>query len=163
MNAGCYGQEIKDKLISIIYFDLDTFEINETEIQNLEFEYRKGFQRKNSIILFGKFELAYSDQNIIKTLMKEYEKKRNISQPQRVNCCGSIFKNPPNQHAWQLIRSSLDESFYSGPIRLSRKHSNFFENDPNISANLIIKFILKIKERVYLKHNVLLEEELQIK
>ena len=95
--------------------------------------------------------------------MKEYEEMRNSSQPQRVNCCGSIFKNPPGHNAWKLIKSSIDESFYEGPVKLSKKHSNFFENDPNINSDEIISFINQIKERVFNKHHIDLEPELEIK
>ena len=94
--------------------------------------------------------------------MELYEQNRNDTQPQRVNCCGSIFKNPPNHNAWKLIKSSLDESFYEGPIRLSKKHSNFFENDPNISADKVIKFIETIKSKVNQKYQIILDQELII-
>ena len=94
--------------------------------------------------------------------MEEYDIIRKQTQPQKVNCCGSIFKNPKNHKAWKLIQSSIDESFYNGPIKLSKTHSNFFENDPNISANSIDLFISKIQERVKKKHNILLEKELRI-
>ena len=99
---------------------------------------------------------------MIKNLMKENETKRNLTQPQKVNCCGSIFKNPSNQNAWKLIKSSLDDSFYTGPIKLSLKHSNFFENESNISADLIENFIKTIQQKVEEKHNIILERELQI-
>ena len=94
--------------------------------------------------------------------MLEYEDIRNKTQPQKVNCCGSIFKNPVNQSAWKLIKSSIDESFYKGPIKLSKIHSNFFENDPNISANSIDLFISRIQKRVNDKHKIFLEKELRI-
>ena len=94
--------------------------------------------------------------------MKEYELKRNVTQPQKVNCCGSIFKNPPNQNAWKLIKSSLDENFYKGKIKLSSKHSNFFENQPNISTDLIENFIKTVQKKVEEKHNIILEKELEI-
>ena len=56
----------------------------------------------------------------------------------------------------------IDESFFEGPIKLSKTHSNFFENEPNISANSISSFISKIQKRVEEKHNILLEKELRI-
>ncbi len=163
MNAGCYGHEIKDKLISIVFFDIKSSEIRELNIEDLNFKYRKGFQISNTIILYGKFKIKLGNQNSIKALMQKYESKRNSTQPQRVNCCGSIFKNPINQNAWKLIKTSLDDSFYSGPIKLSNKHSNFFENEPNISADLIHNFIKSIQKKVKERHNVVLERELQIK
>ena len=162
MNAGCYNQEIKDKLISVIYFDINENKIYEKTISKLKFEYRKGFQKKNTIILYGKFKMIHSDQSYIKGLMQEYERIRNQSQPQKVNCCGSIFKNPKNHSAWKLIKSSIDDSFYNGPIKLSKTHSNFFENEPNISANSIDLFISKIQKRVKDKYKIVLEKELRI-
>ena len=162
MNAGCYNQEIKDKLISVIYYDINQSKIFEKNISDLQFDYRKGFQENNTIILYGKFKISYTDQDNIKSLMQEYDIIRKQTQPQKVNCCGSIFKNPKNQSAWKLIKSSIDESFYDGPVKLSKKHSNFFENDPNISANSINLFISKIQKRVKEKHNILLEKELRI-
>ncbi len=162
MNAGCYNQEIKDKLISIIYYDTDDKKIYEKKLSELEFEYRKGFQQKNTLILFGKFKILSGNKNDIKNLMKKYDSLRNQTQPQKVNCCGSIFKNPINQSAWKLIKSSVDDSFYDGPIKLSKIHSNFFENEPNISANSIDIFISTIQNRVKKKHNILLEKELRI-
>jgi len=162
MNAGCYGQEIKDRLKSIIYFDFEKNKISEIYSSDLSFGYRKGFQIPNILILFGKFEIKTADQNSIKSLMKDYEYKRNLTQPQKVNCCGSIFKNPTNQNAWKLIKTALDESFYKGPIKLSLKHSNFFENDANIKSDLIYEFINKIQKKVKEKHNIVMEKELQI-
>ena len=162
MNAGCYNQEIKDKLISVIFFDTNDKKIYEENINDLQFDYRKGFQRKNTIILYGKFKVTHGNQNYIKNLMQEYSNIRNQTQPQKVNCCGSIFKNPFNQSAWKLIRTSIDESFYHGPIKLSKKHSNFFENEPNISANSIDLFISNIQKRVSDKHKIMLEKELRI-
>ena len=162
MNAGCYGKEIKDHLISIIFYDMKSKLVKEVNIENLDFSYRKGFQKKNTIILFGKFKRRNGDKTEIKKQMELYEQNRNDTQPQRVNCCGSIFKNPPNHNAWKLIKTSLDESFYKGPIRLSKKHSNFFENDPNISADKVIKFIESIKSKVNQKYQIILDQELII-
>ena len=162
MNAGCYNHEIRDKLISVIYYDIIQKKIFEKNIDDLQFDYRKGFQKNNTVILFGKFKISYRDQDHIKSIMQEYDLIRKQTQPQKVNCCGSIFKNPKNQSAWKLIKSSIDESFYDGPVKLSKTHSNFFENDPNISASSISLFISKIQKRVKDKHNILLEKELRI-
>ena len=162
MNAGCYGNEIKDKLISVIYYDLKKSKIFEISNQDLNFDYRKGFQNPDTLILYGKFKIKIGNQDTIKGLMKENEAKRNLTQPQKVNCCGSIFKNPSNQNAWKLIKTSLDDSFYEGQIKLSSKHANFFENESNISADLIENFIKVIQKKVREKHNITLERELQI-
>jgi UDP-N-acetylmuramate dehydrogenase len=162
MNAGCYGQEIKDKLLSIIFYDLLLKKHFEKPIHDLDFKYRRGFQQDNTVILYGRFKKEIGEQESIKKTMKEYEEKRNLSQPQRVNCCGSIFKNPENMNAWKLIKSSLNDSFYNGPVKLSKKHSNFFENDPNIEADLIEQFIINVQHKVKQKYNLVLDPELKI-
>ena len=46
MNAGCYNQEIKDKLLSVIFYDISDNKIYEKNIMDLHFDYRKGFQKK---------------------------------------------------------------------------------------------------------------------
>ena len=94
--------------------------------------------------------------------MNDFDNKRKKSQPQKVNCCGSIFKNPSSSSAWQLIKSSVDDSFYMGEIRLSKKHSNFFENDPYVDADKLINFLKKVEDSVLKKHSIKLEKELRI-
>ena len=49
MNAGCYGKEIKDHLISIIFYDMKSKLVKEEKIENLDFSYRRGFQKKDTI------------------------------------------------------------------------------------------------------------------
>ena len=162
MNAGCYGHEIKDRLLSVIFYDLLAKKTFEKSINDLNFEYRRGFQQDNTIILYGRFKKETSNKENIKKTMKEYEEKRNLTQPQKVNCCGSIFKNPKNMNAWKLIKTSLDDSFYNGSVKLSKKHSNFFENDPNIEADLIEQFIINVQNKVKQKYDLTLDPELKI-
>ena len=73
MNAGCYGKEIKDYLISVIFYDIKNKEVKEEKIENLDFTYRKGFQKKNTIILYGKFKKISGDKTQIKKQMDLYE------------------------------------------------------------------------------------------
>ena len=73
-----------------------------------------------------------------------------------------IFKNTKKYSDWKLIQSSIDDSFYNGPIKLSKTLSNFFENEPNIRANSIDLFISKIQKRVKDKYKIVLEKELRI-
>ena len=60
------------------------------------------------------------------------------------------------------FNSSIDKSFYEGDVKLSKKHSNFFENKANVSPDDIEKFLRKIENRVLKKHNIKLEKELRI-
>jgi UDP-N-acetylmuramate dehydrogenase len=162
MNAGCYGYKISDKIISINIFDTLTFETKEIKVDEINFKYREGFQIKNKIILSVNMKIQYTDKDLIKSKMMDFDKQRKITQPQKVNCCGSIFKNPPHFNAWKLISTSVDKSFYIGDVKLSRKHSNFFENKAFVNPDIIESFLKKIENKVLIKHNIKLEKELRI-
>ena len=172
MNAGCYGFEIKDQIHKIKTFDTLTLKIQELSADEINFSYRKGFQEKNKIILSVELIAKLGSRDNIKRRMKELDQKRNETQPRRANCCGSIFKNPRSLKksdnfdnklsAWKLIQSSVDNSFYSGEVKLSKKHSNFFENEPYIDPDKLELFLKNIEEQVMLKHNIQLEKELRI-
>ena len=172
MNAGCYGFEIKDQIRKIKIFDTSTLKIQELSADEMNFSYRKGFQEKNKIILSADLITKLGRRDSIKIRMKELDQKRNETQPRRANCCGSIFKNPRTEKksdnyanklsAWKLIQSSVDDSFYNGEVKLSKKHSNFFENEPYIDPDKLEAFLKNIEEKVMLKHNIKLEKELRI-
>ena len=172
MNAGCYGFEIKDQIRKIKIFDTSTLKIQELSADEMNFSYRKGFQEKNKIILSADLITKVGHRDSIKIRMKELDQKRNETQPRRANCCGSIFKNPRTEKksdnyanklsAWKLIQSSVDDSFYNGEVKLSKKHSNFFENEPYIDPDKLEAFLKNIEEKVMLKHNIKLEKELRI-
>ena len=162
MNAGCYGFEISNQIKKIKIFDILTLETSHIFPSEINFKYRNGYQEKNKLILSADFYTELGDPIIIKSKMNDFDNKRKKSQPQKVNCCGSIFKNPSSSSAWQLIESSVDDSFYTGEVRLSKKHSNFFENDPYVDADKLITFLKNVENSVFKKHSIKLEKELRI-
>ena len=162
MNAGCYGFEISNQIKKIKIFDIQTLKTSHVFPSEINFKYRNGYQEKNKLILSADFYTELGDPILIKSKMNDFDNKRKKSQPQKVNCCGSIFKNPSSSSAWQLIESSVDDSFYMGEVRLSKKHSNFFENDPYVDADKLITFLKKVEDSVFKKHSIKLEKELRI-
>jgi len=162
MNAGCYGFEISNQIKKIKIFDILTLKTSYVFPSEINFKYRNGYQEKNKLILSADFYTELGDPILIKSKMNYFDNKRKKSQPQKVNCCGSIFKNPSSSSAWQLIESSVDDSFYTGEVRLSKKHSNFFENDPYVDADKLITFLKKVEDSVLKKHSIKLEKELRI-
>ena len=162
MNAGCYGYEFMKCVKNIIFFDTLTLTKKSISIDKIDFTYRKGLQMDNIIILGAELIYNQGEKKIIKSKMKDFNNQRLLTQPQKVNCCGSIFKNPKKLSAWSLIQSSIDDSFYKGDIKLSKKHSNFFENAPNLNPVIIESFLNKVEKKVFEKHNIKLEKELMI-
>ncbi len=162
MNAGCFGYEISNKIKKVRVLNTKSFEISEIDCKDINFQYRKGFQDKDFIILGCILKTKFSSKENIKKKINELDILRKQNQPQKVNCCGSIFKNPSKISAWELISTSVDKSFYNGAIKLSKKHSNFFENDAYIQPDKVENFLKLIEQKVFFKHKIQLEKELQI-
>ena len=129
MNAGCYGREIKDIIVSVQAIDFSG-KVVTIPSSKINFEYRSTDLPNNLIYLSGTFKGTYCSKDLIKKKIDELKYKKETSQPLRVKTGGSTFKNPINQtnKKWQLIRESIDikevNSMF-GQAQLSEKHCNF--------------------------------------
>ncbi len=167
MNAGCYGREIKDIIVSVqaIDFKGKVFTIPYSEIS---FKYRSTNLSKDLIYLSGTFKGNLSKKNIIKEKIDELKRKKEHSQPIRIKTSGSTFKNPLNQtdkKVWELIRESIDIEKVNkmfGDAKISEKHCNFLINKEKASSKEMKSLINFIKENVYKKTGVKLELEIAL-
>ncbi len=165
MNAGCYGKEFKDILVSVQAIDFDGKVIT-IPSSKITFKYRSSSLPKDLIYLSGTFKGTLSEKNTIKNKIVELKKKKEHSQPIRVKTSGSTFKNPidqTNKKVWELIRESVDIKEVNkmfGDAKLSEKHSNFMINQGKASSRDMKNLIYFIKENVYKKLGVKLELEI---
>lgn len=114
----------------------------------------------SGLILSGlfKFERAEEDQ---KAIYDRYIERRKRTQPPG-NSCGSVFKNPLNDHSGRLIEAcGLKGTRYGGAV-ISELHGNFIVNDRNATAREILYLIALCKKTVREKFGVELEEEVKI-
>ncbi len=165
MNAGCYGREFKDIIVSVQAIDFDGKVITIPASQ-IDFKYRATNLSKDLIYLSGTFKGNLSSKEKILKKVNELKSKKEISQPVRVKTSGSTFKNPIEQtekKVWQLIQESIDITKVNkmfGDAKLSAKHSNFIINEANASSKDMKNLINFIKENVYKKTGVNLELEI---
>lgn len=106
-------------------------------------------------------ELNDSDllgQAKIKSLLAE----RARTQPTGVASCGSVFKNPPGDHAGRLIEAAGMKGFRLADCAVSDKHANFIVNDDSASASQIEALIKRVQAAVLEQFGVLLEPEVRI-
>ena len=165
MNAGCYGREIKDIIVSVqaIDFNGNVLTIPSSEIS---FKYRSTNLPKDVIYLSGTFKGKLSKKNIIKKKIEELKSKKELSQPIRVKTSGSTFKNPVSQtdkKVWELIRESIDINETNkmfGDANVSEKHCNFLINKEKASSKDMKNLINFIKDNVYKKTGVNLDLEI---
>tara|TARA_B100001029_G_scaffold178875_1_gene186604 strand:+ start:3766 stop:4683 length:918 start_codon:yes stop_codon:yes gene_type:complete len=165
MNAGCYGKEFKDILISVqaINFNGKVITIPSKDII---FKYRETNIPKDLIFLSGTFKGKLSKKDIIKKKIEDLKNKKELAQPIRVKTGGSTFKNPIHQtdkKVWELINESIDikqANKMFGDAVVSEKHCNFLINKENASSYDMKNLINFIKENVYKKTGVKLELEI---
>ena len=129
MNAGCFGKEFKDILLSIQAID-KLGNVITIPSKDIKFDYRGNDLSEDLIFLSASFKGVKSDHlKINKEMIKLKKKEKN--QPTKIKTSGSTFKNPlsqTNKKVWELIKESvpLDKSF--GDACISEKHCNFFVN-----------------------------------
>ncbi len=165
MNAGCYGKEFKDIIISIQTIDFYG-RVTTIPSSEIDFNYRSTNLSKELIYLSGTFKGELSKKDIIKKKINELKSKKELSQPIRVKTSGSTFKNPIEQtdkKVWELIRESIDikqANKMFGDAQVSEKHCNFLINQAKASSKDMKNLINFIKDNVYKKKGVNLELEI---
>ena len=164
MNAGCFGREFKDILVSIQAIN-KIGQVITIPAKDINFKYRDSSLPDNLIFLSASFKGKKKKSNLIDKEMTELKKKKEEAQPTRIKTSGSTFKNPLNQtekKVWQLIKESvsLEKSF--GDACISKKHCNFFVNKGDAKFDDMKKLIEFVSESVLKKTGVKLETEIKI-
>ena len=164
MNAGCFGKEFGDIIISIQAIN-KSGQVITIPAKDINFKYRDSGLSDNLIFLSASFKGYKKKSDLIKNEMVELKEKKEKTQPTRIKTSGSTFKNPIGQSdkkVWQLIKESvpLDTSF--GDACISDKHCNFFVNKNNASFEDMKKLIDFVKKNVKEKTGVNLDLEIEI-
>ena len=164
MNAGCFGKEFKDILISIQAIDRRGNVIT-IQSKDINFEYRKSDLSNDLIFLSASFKGFKKQSEKIKKEMDRIKLEKDINQPSKIKTSGSTFKNPISQterKVWELIKESvsLDQNF--GDACISEKHCNFFVNKGNATFKDMNKLINFVSKKVYEKTGISLEKEIKI-
>ena len=89
-------------------------------------------------------------------------KKKKKDQPSQIKTCGSTFKNPKKNKAWQLIKDSGCAGMTVGDAYISEKHCNFFVNKGKAKSSDLESLIEQVKSKVLSKTGINLQLELQI-
>ena len=164
MNAGCFGQEIKDILVSIQAID-KSGNVLTIPAKKIKFDYRNNDLSDNLIFLSASFKGKKKNINMIKEEMMKLKSKKDHNQPTKIKTSGSTFKNPKKQttkKAWELIKESVPLNTSFGDACISEKHSNFFVNKGNATFSDMKKLIDFVSESVFKKTGISIEKEIKI-
>ena len=162
MNAGAYGKEIKDILISTKYMD-SYGNIHVLKNSEHEFKYRKSiFKSKDWIILESILELEKGSKENIEELIKKYSDSRKDTQPVDKSSAGSTFKRGEDFITAKLIDDCGLKGYSIGDAKVSEKHAGFIINNGNAKAKDILDLIEYIKQKVYEKYGKNIELEIEV-
>ena len=164
MNAGCFGREIKDILLSIQTLDRNG-NIITIPSKDIKFEYRNNNIPENLIFLSASFKGTKSSYDKINREIAKLKTQKEKNQPTKIKTSGSTFKNPIKQtdkKVWELIKESVSLDTKFGDACISQKHSNFFVNKGNATFKDMKKLIDFVSKNVLEKTGVSLDKEIKI-
>lgn len=154
MNGGVSGNYISQNVDSVLLYDGKTHIISN---KNCNFSYKYSTMRDIKALILGIFiNFEHSSLNIIKERL-DYFNSRRVHLP-KGKSCGCVFKNVGNISAGKLIEDCGLKGFKIGNAEVSIEHANFLINKGSSSKD-VYQLIRFVKEKVFEKFNVELEEE----
>lgn len=159
MNAGAYGSEMSDIVVSAEYLDRcgKPHTIGRDE---MKLSYRHSvFSEMNAVITSVTFSLACGDSSEIKSAMNECMRKRSSRQPLDLPSAGSTFKRPKGSYASLLIEQCGLKGMTCGGAMVSEKHSGFIVNKGYATCSDVLELCGRVKQIVFDKTGYLLELE----
>ena len=160
MNAGAYGREVKDVLISSDVV-LRSGERQTWALSELGYTYRHSALPEGVIVVGASFTGTAGDPAIIGAEMNRIAAEREASQPLRSKTGGSTFKNPDGHKAWALVDAAGCRGLQIGGARVSEKHCNFLLNTGSATSADIEALGEEVRRRVLGHSGVMLEWEIQ--
>ena len=162
MNAGAWGRELADVIVSLTLVT-SSGQIRTLLRSELEFGYRVWHDHEHAeeewvlteVVLQG----VVADQEQIRARCQNYHQKRQIKQPRGVPNAGSFFKNPQGDAAGRLIEASGLKGFRVGGAMVSPVHANFLVNSGGATAANVLELMEKVRAKVQADSGIVLEPE----
>ena len=161
MNAGAYGGQLSDVLVSaqvLVNGEIVTYT---KEMMDMGYRTTRPL-REGSIVLSAEFELQAGDREAISATMKELNGRRRDKQPLNLPSAGSTFKRPEGYFAGALIEGANLKGVSIGGAQVSEKHAGFIVNKGGATAADILALIRHVQKCVMDKDGVELECEVRI-
>ena len=161
MNAGAYGGEMKDVIISATVMDSDG-EVMVLDKKQLELGYRTSIiAEKGYIVLDALMQFSAGSQQQIKSKIAELATCRREKQPLEYPSAGSTFKRPSGYFAAKLISDAGLKGYKVGGAMVSMKHAGFVVNCDHATAADIIQITDDVRAEVKKQYDVQLELEVK--
>lgn len=162
MNAGAYGGEMAQVLVSVTALDLDG-SIQTIPAESCGLGYRKSvFSDGRRLVLEARFQLSSGDPSAIRARMDELAARRKEKQPLEYPSAGSMFKRPEGYFAAALIDQCGLKGFAVGGAQVSEKHAGFVVNRGGATCADVLELVRQVQARVQEQTGVALEMEVKV-
>lgn len=166
MNAGAYGTEMKDVVVSATLVN-PRQGVRRVQASDLAFSYRRSSVARDELLLQATLRLHYDDPKAIAQRVRNDRKERKASQPLEEKSAGCIFKNPTDKEgtivsAGKIIQDLGLKGTNVGGAFVSEKHGNFIVNRYGATSDDVFRLIDLVKTKVQRELGITLEEEVEI-
>jgi len=160
MNAGAHGGETWERVESVCTIDRQGV-INQRAPGEYTVAYRSVTGPTNEWFIEATFRF---DPDVVpsKDVMDDMLERRKRTQPLGLPSCGSVFRNPPGDHAARLIEAAGLKGYSIGGAEVSEKHANFIINNDHATATEIEELIEHVRQKVIEAHGIELVHEVRI-
>jgi len=162
MNAGVPAREVRDALLDAEVATLDRGRVR-LAAERLDFVYRnaRGLSA-GAVLLSARFRTEPAPSAGVRAAIDEHISRRRATQPLDLPSCGSVFKNPPGEHAGQLIEQCGLKGEREGGAQISCVHANFIVNRGGARASDVLALIERAREGVRSQTGIELETEVRL-
>ncbi len=162
-NAGAHGGDTAGSLdrAGILHREHGR---REWGVDELGFGYRTSWLKRNpgqAVVLNGGFRLEQSNTESVRAKLAEFNEYRQRTQPTGASL-GSMFQNPPGDHAGRLIEAAGLKGARRGEVEISTLHANFFVNRGGGRASDVYALIQLARQTVSERFGVELELEIEL-
>jgi len=165
MNAGAYGGEMKDVLVSTRHLARrgDRWEEGIFTGEEMQLSYRHSAYSDTDMVITGAtVRLKKGDPDQIRAQMDDYMSRRRSKQPLELPSAGSTFKRPKGNYASALVDQCGLKGLRVGDAMVSEKHAGFVVNVGNATCADVLELIQRIQETVEQKTGYRLEPEVRL-
>jgi len=160
-NAGAFGCEIKDVLVSVEIMDTEG-KIEKVKADQIAFRYRSSGILAGEFILGAEIKLTAGNTEEVSATIENFLKIKKEKQPIWEASAGCVYKNPSGLSAGKLIDEAGCKGMSVGDVEVSNLHANFFINKGGANASDFIRLMEEVADRVKGKFGILLEPEIKI-
>lgn len=162
MNAGAYGGEMKDILVSCEHIDKNG-NVGSLGGDELKLSYRHSAYYDNGCIITGLYlKLKKGNASEIKAKMDDLIGRRKDKQPLEYPSAGSTFKRPEGYFAGALIQECGLKGTSVGGAQVSEKHAGFVINKGGATCKDVLELCQAVSDKVLKEKGVKLEMEIRV-